>query len=120
MIQGETHSVRGVVVDVNRLALEEVGHEDLVLVLLVAGCKDISTLNGLVLESENVVDDEDGLLCIARASGVRLHAIDGCVGALCIIALANDGRNGTASVRLHCGLVSDGSDVCCVAEEGTS
>lgn len=116
----KTHGVRRVVVDVNRLALEEVGHEDLVLVLLVTGCKDIGTLESLVLEAENVVDDEDGLLCIARTSGIGLHAIDGCVSALCIVALANDRRDGTASVRLHCGLVSDGSGMCSIVEEGTS
>lgn len=117
---GKAYGVRRVVVDVNRLALEEVGHEDLVLVLLVAGCKDIGTLESLVLEAKNVVDDKNGLLCIAGTSSVGLHAIDGCVSTLCIIALANDRRDGTASVRLHCGLISSGFDMCGVAEEGTS
>lgn len=39
--------------DVGRLALEEVGHEDAVL-LLVGGGQDVSTLDGLVEEAEDV------------------------------------------------------------------
>jgi hypothetical protein len=114
------YSVRRVVADIDGLALKKVGHEDLVLVLLVAGCEDIGTLDGLILEAKDVVDDEDSLLCIAGTSGVGLHAINGCVSALGIVTLANDGRNGTASLRLHCGIVSDELGMSCVAEEGGS
>ena len=116
----KTYSVRRVVTDVNGLALEKVRHEDLVLVLLVAGCEDIGTLDGLILEAKDVVDDQDSFLCIAGTSSVGLHAIDGCVSALSIVTLANDGRNGTASLRLHCGIVSDELSMSCVAEEGGS
>lgn len=119
-VTSNTYSVRRVVADVDGLALEKVGHEDLVLILLVAGCEDIGTLDGLILEAKDVVDDQDSLLCIAGTSGVGLHAINGCVSALGIVALANDGRNGTASLRLHCGIVSDEEGMCCVAEEGGS
>ena len=115
-----SYSVRRVVADVDGLALEKVRHEDLVLVLLVAGCEDIGTLDGLVLEAKDVVDDQESLLCVTRTSGIGLHAIDGRVRALGIVALANDGRNGTASLRLHCVVVSDELGVCCVAEEGGS
>lgn len=114
------YSVRRVVADVDGLALEEVRHEDLVLVLLVAGCEDIGTLDGLVLEAKDVVDDQQSLLCVTRASGVGLHAIDGRISALGTVALANDGRNGTASLGLHCVIVSDGLGMCCVAKEGES
>jgi hypothetical protein len=119
-VTSKTYSVRRVVADVDGLALEKVGHKDLVLILLVAGCEDISTLDGLILEAKDVVDDQDSLLCIAGTSGVGLHAINGCVSALSIVALANDGRNGTASLRLHCGVVSGKLSMSCVAEEGGS
>ena len=112
------YSVRRVVADVDGLALEKVGHEDLVLVLLIAGCEDISSLDGLVLEPKDVVDDEESLLCVAGACNVGLHAINGCVRALGVIALANDRRDGTASVRLHCGMVSDGVEMSCGLREG--
>lgn len=114
------YSVRRVVADVDGLALKEVRHEDLVLVLLVAGCEDIGTLDGLVLEAKDVVHDQQSLLCVTRTSRVGLHAIDGRVSALGIVALANDGRNGTASLRLHCVVVSDESAMCCVTKEGES
>jgi hypothetical protein len=98
-----TYGVRRVVANVDGLALEEVGHEDLVLVLLVTGSQNIGTLDSLVLETEDVVDDQESLLRIAGASDIGLHAIDSGISTLGIIALANDGRHGTASVRLsHC------------------
>ncbi|KAH0294676.1 hypothetical protein KCU62_g170, partial [Aureobasidium sp. EXF-3399] len=58
-------------------------------------------LDGLVLEAKDVVDDQESFLCVAGTSGIGLHAIDGRVSALGIVALADDGRNGTASLRLH-------------------
>jgi hypothetical protein len=112
------YSVRRVVANVNGLALEEVRHEDLVLILVVAGCEDISTLESLVLEAKDVVDNKESFLSVLGASGVGLHAINGRVSALGFIAFANDGGNGTASLRLHFRLVSDGLIMCCVAEEG--
>lgn len=119
-VTSNAYSVRRVVADVDGLALEEVRHEDLVLVLLVAGCENIGSLNSLVLEAKDVVDDQESLLCIAGTSGVGLHAIDGCVGALGIVALTNDGRDGTASLRLHCVIMSDKLGMCCVTKEGES
>jgi hypothetical protein len=116
-VTSKTYSVRRVVANVDGLALEKVGHEDLVLVLIVAGCEDIGTLEGLVLEAKDVVDDKEGLLSILRTSGVGLHAVNGRVSALGFITLTNDGRNGTASLRLHFVFASDGSIMCCVAEE---
>jgi hypothetical protein len=107
IVTSKTYSVRGVVADVNGLALEKVGHEDLVLVLLVAGCEDIGALDGLVLEAKDVVDDQESFLSIARTSDIGLHAINGRVGALGFIAFANDRRNGTASLRLHFAIISD-------------
>jgi len=118
--RGKTYGVRRVVTDVDGLALEKIRHEDLVLVLLVAGCEDIGTLDGLVLEAKDVVDDQESFLCVAGTSGIGLHAIDGRVSALGIVALANDGRNGTASLRLHGVIVSDELGMCCVAKEGES
>lgn len=41
-------------------AVEEIGHEDLVLVVLVGVGEDIGALEGLGFEAEDVVDDEDG------------------------------------------------------------
>lgn len=114
------YSVRRVVADVDGLALEKVRHEDLVLVLLVASCEDIGTLDGLILEAKDVVDDQESFLCIARTSGIGLHTVNGRVGAFGVIALANDGRNGTASLGLHCAIVSDELGMCCVVEEGAS
>lgn len=52
--------VRRVPGDVCGLALEEVGHEDLVLVLLVGVCEDVGALQRLGEEAEDVVDEEDG------------------------------------------------------------
>lgn len=41
-------------------ALEEVWHEDLVLVVLVGVGEDVGALEGLGTEAEDVIDDEDG------------------------------------------------------------
>jgi hypothetical protein len=117
-LTSKTYSVRRVVTNVNRLALEKVGHKDLVLVLIVAGCEDISTLESLILEAKDIVDDKESFLSILRTSSVGLHAVNGRVSALGFIAFANDGGNGTASLRLHFGFVSDELIMCCVAEGG--
>jgi len=46
---------------IRKLAFQEVGHVDLVLVFFVVGVgEDISTLKGLRAEAENIVDDEYG------------------------------------------------------------
>ena len=57
------------------LAEEEVGHEDLVLVAGVGVCKNVSTLDGLRREAEDIVDDEDGGGGIGGTGGVALHAV---------------------------------------------
>ena len=45
---------------IRRLALEEVGHVDLVLMVFVVGvCEDVGALDGLRAVAEDVVDDED-------------------------------------------------------------
>ena len=77
--------VRRVPADVGRRALEKVGYEDAVRVLLVAVGEDVGALDGLREEAEDVVDYEDcarggggaggvcrvgGLLsCLARWNG---------------------------------------------------
>lgn len=44
----------------NRLAVEEVGHEDLVLVRGVGVSEDVCALDGLRAVTEDVVDDKNG------------------------------------------------------------
>jgi hypothetical protein len=53
--------VRWIPGNVGRLALEEVGHEDLVLVFFVRMGEDISALDCLGEEAENIVYGKDGL-----------------------------------------------------------
>lgn len=62
-----------------RLALEEVGHVDLVLVVFVVGMgKDIGTLKRLRAVAEDVIDNEDSGGSAGRASGVwRMSTIIG-------------------------------------------
>lgn len=67
--------VRRVPRDVGRLALEKVGDEDLVTALLVRGGQDISTLEGLGEETENVVDDQDGMLGVCGAGAVWMAGV---------------------------------------------
>lgn len=47
--------------DIRRFALEEIGDEDLVLVVFVGGRQDVCTLDGLWEVSKNIVDKEDCL-----------------------------------------------------------
>lgn len=47
----------------------------LVLVLLVGMSEDIGTLNGLREETEDVVNYQNGILCVLWAGSVCLHAI---------------------------------------------
>jgi hypothetical protein len=56
--------------NVGGLALEEIGHEDLVRVILVSIREDVGALQRLIEEAEDVVDDEDALLCVLGAGGV--------------------------------------------------
>jgi hypothetical protein len=56
--------------DVGRLALEEIRHEDLVRVVGVGVGEDVGALQRLVEEAEDIVDDEDALLCVFGAGGV--------------------------------------------------
>lgn len=53
-------SVRRVPGNVGGAAIEEVWHEHLILVLLVAVRQDVGALKGLREETEDVVDDEEG------------------------------------------------------------
>jgi len=55
--------------DVCGLALEEVGDENLVLCRVGVG-EDVSALESLVEEAEDVIDDEDAGLCVFGAGGV--------------------------------------------------
>ena len=55
--------------DVGGAALEEVGHEDTVF-LLVGGSENVTSLDGLVEETEDVVDDHDGLGGVRRAGNI--------------------------------------------------
>lgn len=48
---------------VGRLAVEEVRHKDLVLVLLVRVRQDVGPLQCVVMEAKYIVDDEDGGCC---------------------------------------------------------
>ncbi len=52
------------------VALEKVRYEDLVLLMVVAGREDVSTLEGLVEVAEDIVDDKYPLLGVVRASRV--------------------------------------------------
>ena len=79
------------------------GHEDLVLLFLIAMCQDIGALEGLWEEAEDVVNDEDRRFGIARASHVCLHTIDGHVFALGLVTLGHDRWYGTAGVGLRHG-----------------
>jgi hypothetical protein len=62
--------VRWIPGNVGGLALEEVGHEDLVLVFFVRMGEDISALDCLGEEAENVVYGKDGLRGIGRPGDI--------------------------------------------------
>jgi hypothetical protein len=49
----------------------------LILALLVAGGEDVCALQGLREESEDIVDQQDGLVRRGRTSDVGLQSIDG-------------------------------------------
>jgi hypothetical protein len=76
-------------------------HEYLVLVVLVGMRKDISALQCLREEPKDVVDNQKCRLRLLGAGGIRLHAIDGDPLALLLVALADDRRNGAASLGLR-------------------
>jgi hypothetical protein len=78
--------VRRVPANIGGAAHEEIGHEDLVLVLLVAVCEDIGALQRLREVPEDVVDYEDGLGGIAGAGHVGFEAVEGFVGAFGLVA----------------------------------
>jgi len=52
------------------LAEEPVRNEDLVLVVLIAGRENVGALDGLVKVAEDVIDDDNALGGIGRASGI--------------------------------------------------
>lgn len=62
--------VRWVPSNVRRLALEEVGNKDLILVFLVGVSEDVGALNGLREESEDIIDNKDGPFGIGGAGSV--------------------------------------------------
>lgn len=62
--------VRRVPGNVCWVALKPVGHEDLVLLVLVRGGEDIGTLESLREEAEDVVDDQNALFGRRGASGI--------------------------------------------------
>lgn len=47
-------------VNIAGLSIEEIGHEDLVAVVLATCCEDIGTLQGLWEESKDIKDKQDG------------------------------------------------------------
>lgn len=56
--------------DVGGGAFEEIGHEDLVLVVFVAMGEDVGALDGLRPEAEDVVDDQDALFSVGGAGAI--------------------------------------------------
>jgi len=56
--------------DISWVPLEEIRHENLVLVVLIGRGKDISSLKGLGEISEDVIDIENSLGGIGRASDI--------------------------------------------------
>lgn len=52
------------------LALEPVGHEYLILLMVVAEGKNVGTLDGLVKVAEDVIDDDNGLGSVGGASDI--------------------------------------------------
>lgn len=58
-------------------AVEQVWHEDLVLLVLVAVGEDVCALDGLVKVSEDIIDDDNGLGSISWAGDIccKEHAV---------------------------------------------
>lgn len=56
--------------NVGGVALEPIGHEDLVFAVVVGRGEDVGALERLREESENVVDDQDGMLSVRRTGVV--------------------------------------------------
>lgn len=65
--RGEVESVPR---DIGRLALEEVWHKDLVLVVLVRGRQDVCALDRLREVAEDIIDEEDSFVGIGRARNI--------------------------------------------------
>ena len=76
-----------------RLALEPVGHEYLVLGVVVAGGQNVGALDGLVEVAEDVVDDHNTLGGIIGAGDIGLQAIVLAVGTLGVVAGGDNGRD---------------------------
>lgn len=76
-----------------RLAFEPIGHEHLVLGVVVAGGQDVGTLNGLVEVAKDVVDDDDALGRLIRAGDIGLQAIVLAIGTPGVVAGGDDGRD---------------------------
>lgn len=85
-------------------AVEGVGHEDGVLVVVVGRGQDVAALHGLVKEAEDVHDDEDGLGGLLGGPGhVCLAAIEGLEIALLLVAGRHDGRDVAAGLGVAAG-----------------
>lgn len=79
--------VRGEQLDGQGLAVEGVGHEDSVLLVVVGSGQDVTALDGLVEEAKDVHDNEDALAgVLGRARHVRLLAVNGLVVPLLLVA----------------------------------
>ena len=76
-------------------------HEHLILLLFVTICQDVSTLKRLWEEAEDVVDDKDSRLCVARTGSICLHAINGDPLALLLVTLSHYWRDSAASMGLR-------------------
>lgn len=50
--------------------MEQVWHEDLVLLVLIAVGEDVCALDGLIKVSEDIIDDDNGLSRISRAGDI--------------------------------------------------
>lgn len=85
-------------------AVEGVGHEDGVLVVVVGGGQDVAALDGLVEEAKDVHDDEDAPSGVrGGARHVRLAAVEGLEVALLGVAGRDDGRDVAAGLGVATG-----------------
>lgn len=84
--------VRGEELDGQGFAVEGVGHEDGVLLVVVGSGQNVAALDGLVEEAENVHNDQNALAgLLGRPRHVRLLAVNGLVVALLLVARGHDG-----------------------------
>jgi hypothetical protein len=103
--------------DVGGLSFEEIWHEDLVLVIFVRVGQDISSLESLVEEAKDVVDNKYALFCVLGTGSICitldvvkystdiehtcLQSVNLNVVALWRVAFADDGGRVAACLRLR-------------------